>query len=186
MTTHYKIKNQVQIYHVDSGLTVGAEFDHPLDAKAFLATIPPECDIADIVDNAELKEVLKNHRTTYPKPKRIEFYTKPMPSPFSRSTLPEAFYYGVLDEITAQYGIVQLQHRTSSSWEKEAGYHKLWLCVHIPTRYTIGIGSAPLMKDQVKTFEEMRYVYKGDGLFVSDENPRFKTRSANQVTYLTE
>ena len=185
MITHYKIKDRVQVYHVDSNLTVGVEFDHPLDAKAFLETIPPECDIADIQDHDALKVLLRNHRNTYLKPKRIEFYTKPMLSPFSQATLGEAFYIGVLDEITAQYGVVQLQHRTSVSWEREQGYHKLWLCVHIPTRYTVGIGSAPLMKDQVKTFEKMRYVHKGSGLFVSDVNPRFKTQARNKVQYLS-
>lgn len=181
MTTHYKIKDSTQVYHVDSGLTVGAEFDHPLDAKAFLATIPAECDIADIADNAELKAVLRQHRETYPKPKRIEFYNKSRPSPYSESTLDEAFYYGVLDEVTAQYGIAKLQHQTSSSWEKEYGYHNHWLCIHIPTRYAVGIGDNNRMRDQVKTFEKMRFVHRGNGLFVSDVNPRFKTQSHGKV-----
>lgn len=178
---HYKIKDRTQVYHVDSNLTIGHAFDEPLDAKAFLAAIPAQCDVPDIQNHDDLKALLKHTLETFERPKRVLWEVREYKDVMGR-IVPSAIYRGVLETITAQYGIVKLWHSTSSSWEKERGWHNYTLVIHIPSRYTIGIGDNAQGKQQIKLWEKERFLHKGNGLFVSDVNPRFKTQSHGKVT----
>jgi hypothetical protein len=181
MTKHYKIKEQTIVYHIEHNLTIGGSFPTPHHARAFLNTIPAQCDVPDIKDNEALKAVLKDHRTNYVKPVQIEFYTKPYNN--GRTTVPEAFYYGYIEEIAPEYGIVKLDYRGNSKREWDCQYNGLWLCVHLPTYYTIGIDTAPNVKQQIKLWQQMKFTHKGDGLFVSGCG-KYKTQSSNKVTIL--
>lgn len=177
MAKHYKVKG-CQVYHIPSNLTVGAEFDHALDAKAFVDQIPQECDIPDIKDHRDLIDVLRNHRANYVMPLRVVWETKGYKRVNNRH-VPSATYRGVLEEINPRYGIVKLWQSTSSSWEREAGYDSLTLCVydHI---YTIGLGSNVDMKSQIKLWIKMGFEHKGDGLFVSSCG-KYKTNATGRV-----
>lgn len=173
MTQYYKVKG-CQVYHIPSNLTVGAEFDHALDAKAFVDQIPQECDIPDIKDRKDLIDVLRKHHATYVMPLRVVWKTK------SYKNARGATYRGILEEINPRYGIVKLRHSTSSNWEREQGYDGLSLCVY-DRLYTIGIGSIPEMKSQIKMWVKEGFVHKGDGLFVSSCG-KYKTNATGRVT----
>lgn len=182
---HYKIKDRVQVYHVDSGLNVGIAFKYPADAKAFLEQIPAQCDVSDIQHHQELIEILRDLRSTFIKPKRVLFETKEYKIPNTQLARSGAYYFGVLEEITLEYGAVRLEHNTSSKYERESGYNGLTLCVHIPSLYTVGIGHMPQVKDQIKLWTREKFTHVGNGLFVSACG-KFKTQSHNKVQVMTD
>lgn len=185
MPAHYIVKKD-EVYHIPSQLRVGVEFPTNLHAKRFVETIPPECDIPDIEHHSDLIDVLRNHRATYKQPPRIIFETTgaTQKKNYGVARTIGAVYHGYLDEYpwleTDWYAIVQLNHSTSSSWEKENGYHGQWLCVHMPSLWAIGMGKAVEMKAQIKMWQKERFTHVGKGLFIS-ASQRYKTQSRNRV-----
>lgn len=176
MTTHFTIKGCLVYYNK---LTVGNEFDNPLDAKAFVDQIPAQCDIPNIQEYPDLMMLLRECRNSYVMPLRVTWETMRYKRADNRY-VSSATYRGILEEINPRYGIVKLWHSTSSSWEKEAGYDGLSLCVY-DRLYTVGIGSKPEMKSQIKMWMKEGFEHKGDGVFVSACG-KYKTNATGRVT----
>lgn len=177
----FKIKDRTQVYHVPSDLRISHPFDTLQDARAFVEQIPESCCIIDLPDNAEQKAILLHTYKTFKKPDRILFETGAYVSPIGRQMF-EQRYTGILEPINDRYAIVKLNHATASSYDREAGYDGLWLCLY--DLWPVGIGSSADMKAQIKLWMKIGYSMTAPGVFQSACR-RYRTASERQVTVLT-